>query len=241
MQEILGTMRRAITDYGMIADGDKVAVGVSGGKDSMALLEGLHLLRRFIGISYELVAITIDPCFGGEDGDYSLVSDFCAKRDIPYIIKRTDLATIIFDIRKEKNPCSLCAKMRRGAIHDTAKEHGCNKLALGHHQNDVIETVLMNLFIEGRMGCFRPVTYLSRKDLTMIRPLIYLPEKKIIKARCRADLPVVKSVCPMDGVSERQKTKELIQTLEKSGYPMLSIHLFGAMQRSSLDGWKPAK
>ena len=193
MQRILGYMRKAIQEFGLIQDGDRIAVGVSGGKDSVALLAGLSQLQRFIGIEYSLTAITLDPQFHGVPGDYAEVEKLCARMEIPCVIKRTQIGEIVFDARKEPNPCSLCARMRRGALHDAAKEAGCNKIALGHHYNDVIETFLMNLFNEGRLGCFSPKSYLSRKDLWLIRPLVFAPEKEIRRAVERTGLPVVKS------------------------------------------------
>lgn len=236
MQDILGYMRKAITDYHMIEDGDTIAVGVSGGKDSVVLLAGLARLQRFIGISYTLVAITLDPGFGGHQEDYSPIAKLCEQYGIQYVIKRTGMGEIIFDIRKEKNPCSLCARMRRGALHDTAKEYGCNKIALGHHFDDAVETFFMNLFQEGRIGCFSPVSYLSRKDLTMIRPLVFASEREIRNAATREHLPIVKSKCPVDGVTNRQKTKEWLVQMEQE-YPGLRKRVFGAMKRANIDGW----
>ena len=236
MQDILGYMRKAITDYHMIEDGDTIAVGVSGGKDSVVLLAGLARLQRFIGISYTLVAITLDPGFGGHQEDYSPIAKLCEQYGIQYVVKRTGMGEIIFDIRKEKNPCSLCARMRRGALHDTAKEYGCNKIALGHHFDDAVETFFMNLFQEGRIGCFSPVSYLSRKDLTMIRPLVFASEREIRNAATREHLPIVKSKCPVDGVTNRQNTKEWLVQMEQE-YPGLRKRVFGAMKRANIDGW----
>lgn len=236
MQDILGYMRKAITDYHMIKDGDKIAVGVSGGKDSVVLLSGLARLRRFLGIRYTLTAITLDPGFGGRQEDYSPIAALCGQYGVEYVVKRTGMGEIIFDIRQEKNPCSLCARMRRGALHDTAKEYGCNKIALGHHFDDAVETFFMNLLNEGRIGCFSPVSYLSRKDLTMIRPLVYASEREIRNAAAREHLPIVKSKCPVDGVTNRQKTKEWLAEMEKE-YPGLRKRVFGAMKRADVDGW----
>ena len=176
MQKILGYIRRACQEFDLIEDGDRIAVGVSGGKDSLVLLAGLAHMRRFYEKKYELVAITLDPRFGGEDGDYSAVERLCESLGVEFHLIRTDIAEIVFDIRKEDSPCSLCAKMRRGALHDAAKQFGCNKIALGHNNDDAIETFMMNLFKEGRIGCFAPISYLSRKDITMIRPLVFAPE-----------------------------------------------------------------
>ena len=236
MQKILGYMRKAIQEFDLIQDGDKIAVGVSGGKDSVVLLTGLARLRRFIGIDYQLVAVTLDPRFGGQDTDYSPVTRICESLEVPHIIKPTDIGQIVFDVRKEPNPCSLCARMRRGALHDVAKAEGCNKLALGHHYDDVVETFVMNLFQEGRLGCFAPKTYLSRKDLWMIRPLVFAPEKEVRRAAERTELPIVKSKCPADGYTSRQKTKEFLAQMERES-DGFKFRLFGALRRSGLDGW----
>jgi tRNA(Ile)-lysidine synthase TilS/MesJ len=237
MQELAGYMRKAIEEYAMLEEGDRVAVGVSGGKDSMATLAGLVKLQEFIGISYEIVAVTIDPCFHNIETDYEPVAAKCAEWGVPYIIKRSELGHIIFEERKEKNPCSLCARMRRGMLHDLAKENGCNKLALGHNYDDAVETFMMNLFHEGRIGCFQPVTWLSRKELTVIRPLMLMPERNIRNAVARLDLPVVKSKCPADGNTARQSMKEWLALMETSGYPGLTKRLFGAIRRGHVDHW----
>lgn len=236
MQRVLGYMRKAIQEFDLIQDGDRIAVGVSGGKDSVALLVGLARLRRFIGIDYSLTAITLDPQFHGVPGDYSAIGKICEELEIPYVVKKTQIGEIVFDARQETNPCSLCARMRRGALHDAAKEAGCNKIALGHHYNDVIETFMMNLFNEGRLGCFSPKSYLSRKDLWMIRPLVFAPEKEIRRAVERTGLPVVKSKCPADGHTQRQVMKEFLAQKEResSGF---QYRVFGALRRSGLDGW----
>ncbi|MGI5894097.1 MAG: tRNA 2-thiocytidine biosynthesis TtcA family protein [Candidatus Merdivicinus sp.] len=236
MQRILGYMRKAIQEFDLIQDGDHIAVGVSGGKDSVVLLTGLAYLRRFIGIDYQLTAITLDPQFGGVPGDYREVANLCTRLGIPYIIRRTQIGEIVFDARQESNPCSLCARMRRGALHDAAKAAGCNKIALGHHYNDVIETFLMNLFNEGRVGCFSPKSYLSRKDLWMIRPLVFAPEKEVRRAAERAKLPIVKSKCPADGYTQRQVMKEFLAQKERES-DGFQFRIFGALRRSGLDGW----
>ena len=236
MQRILGYLRKAIQDYNMIQDGDRIAVGVSGGKDSLVLLKGLVLLKRFIGIDYDVVAVTLDPCFGGVETDYTYVSQLCEELGIEYILKRTNIGQIVFDIRKETHPCSLCAKMRRGALHETAKELNCNKLALGHNQDDVVETFMMNLFVEGRIFVFAPVSYLSRRDLTVIRPLALAPEKEIRTAANRNGLNIVKSKCPVDGHTKREETKLALSEQEKldKGF---KERIFGAIKRFDLEGW----
>jgi len=235
MQKVLGYMRRAIADYSLIEDGDKIAVAISGGKDSLILLKGLAMLRHFIGIDYDIIGITLDPCFNGESGDYTEVKRLCDDYNIEYIVKRTNIAEVVFDIRKEKNPCSLCARLRRGILHSTAKALGCNKIALGHHRDDAIETFIMNLFNEGRIGNFAPKSYLSRKDLTMIRPLCYTPEKAVKRAMRRTNLKVVKSPCPVDKATNREKTKQFISQMESQDRGF-SMKIFGAFKKG-LDTW----
>lgn len=237
MQEIAGYMRRAIEEYDMIQDGDKIALGISGGKDSVAMLAGFCKLKRFLPIRFELVAVTIDPCFSNTQTDYSTVSKLCETHGVPHIIRRSDLGDIIFNQRQESNPCSLCARMRRGMIHDMTKENGCNKLALGHNADDAVETFMMNLFQEGRVGCFQPVTYLSRKDLTMIRPLAFAPERVVRNAVVRNELPVVKSACPVDGCTSREGMKNWLAGLEQTEYPGLRKKLLGAIRRGHISGW----
>lgn len=236
MQKLAGLMRRAIEKYDMIQPGDRIAVGVSGGKDSVALLVGLAKLKEYIGIDYEIVAITLDPCFNGVETDYSLIAKLCEELGIPYVLKRTEIGQIVFDVRNESNPCSLCARMRRGCLHDVAKENGCNKIALGHHYDDAIETFIMNLFQEGRVGCFQPVTYLSRKDLTMIRPMVMAEESMISAAVHHENLPVVKSKCPADGNTNREKTKEWIRMMDKESKGFKK-RLYGAMERGHISGF----
>ena len=193
MRKILSRTRAAVDDYKMIQDGDKIAVGVSGGKDSVMLLKALCDLKRFYPAKFQIVAITLDMRFDNQDGDFSPIQKLCDEYGIEYVIQRTDLYEIIFNIRKEECPCSLCARMRRGILHDTAKSLGCNKIALGHHLDDAAETFMMNLLIESRIGCFAPVTYLSRRDITMIRPLIYVRETAVEQAVERLNLPIIES------------------------------------------------
>lgn len=229
-------MRKAIQEFDLIENGDRIAVGVSGGKDSLVLLKGLVLLRRFIGIDYTVTAITLDPHFNGEKGNYEPVAELCRELDVEYVLIDTHIGEIVFDVRKEEHPCSLCARMRRGALHDAAIANGCNKLALGHNFNDVVETFVMNLTIEGRLGCFSPKSYLSRKNITLIRPLVFAPEKDIRNAARRNELSIVKSKCPADGATARQRIKLELAERDKADRGF-SERLFGALRRSGLDGW----
>lgn len=234
-KRILSFVRRAVDDYHMIEDGDRIAVGVSAGKDSLTLLAALSELRRFYPHPFELEAITID--MGFPNTDFSPVRRFCESLDVPYHVFPSEIYQIIFEVRKESNPCSLCAKMRRGALHSAAKSLGCNRVALGHHFDDAVETFMLNLFFEGRIGCFSPVTYLSRADLHLIRPMIYMPEKDIRYFASHADLPVVKSSCPADGNTEREEMKQLLARLERDNKG-LRYRIFGAMQRAGIDGFR---
>lgn len=236
MRRILSHTRAAIDDYNMINDGDKIAVGISGGKDSLMLLKALCELRRFYSAEFQVVAITLDMRFNNQDGDFSEIKKMCDDYGVEYIVKPTDLYEIIFNIRKEPNPCSLCARMRRGILHEAAKEAGCNKIALGHHLDDAAETFLMNLLVESRIGCFAPVTYLSRRDLTMIRPLIYVREREVTAAAERLNLPVVKSGCPANENTKREEIKMLINELS-ARYGDIPERIIGAMQRGNIDRW----
>lgn len=234
MQKILGHMRKAIQEYELISNGDRICAGISGGKDSLVMLNGLVLLKRFIGIDYEITALTIDPQFKGNEGNYTPIAEFCEKLGVDYHIVKTQIGEIVFDVRKEENPCSLCARMRRGALYNSAEELDCNKIALGHNYDDVVETFIMNLFTEGRIGCFSPATYLEDRQIHIIRPLVFAPERAIKKAS--HSLPVVKSQCPADGHTNRQKTKEFIAGMERKEHGFKD-RIFGAMQRSGIDGW----
>ena len=233
-QHLLGTVRRAVTDYDMIHSGDKIAVGMSGGKDSTLLLYALSELRRFDGFDFDLCAITVDMGLPGMD--FAPMTDLCERIGVPYHTVKTDIAKIVFEERREKNPCSLCAKMRRGALHGEAKTRGCNKLALGHHNDDVVDTFMLNLVHEGRLGTFEPVTYLSRRDLTMIRPLIYVREYEVIRLMEELGLPVVKSACPADKHTEREEMKTLLSDIDRR-YRGIRTRIFGAIGRANLDGW----
>ena len=237
IQRILSFMRRAVDDYGMIADGDRIAVGISGGKDSLTLLTGLAELRRFYPHPFSLVGVTVD--MGFPDSDFSVIADFCRELNVPYHVERTDIARIIFEERREQNPCSLCARMRRGVLHGAAKDLGCNKVALGHHFDDAVETFMLNLFFEGRLGCFSPVTYLSNRDLTMIRPLLYAKEKDVEYFVRKNPLPVVESRCPEDKHTERENMKTLLRTLEREN-PGLRHRIFHAICEGRLDGFRPS-
>lgn len=237
MQKILGYMRKAIQEYKMISDGDKIAVGISGGKDSLILLAGLKMLQRFIGIRYELEAITVDPMFNGVPGDYISVEKFCQEYNINYTIEKTHIGEIIFDIRKEPNPCSLCSRMRRGALLSKAEELGCCKLALGHNQDDAVETFFMNLFNEGRIDCFSPVSYMSEKNISVIRPLVLVPERTVSGTAKRLNFPVVKSLCPADGKTNRETMRQFIID-RKSNDRSFSDKIIGALERAEISGWE---
>lgn len=229
-------MRSAVEKYNMIKENDKIAIGVSGGKDSLSLLYTMSRLREFYPIKFDIMAITIDHCFNSIYMDTSRIKELCNSLKIEYFVKRTNLGNIIFKEKQIKSPCSLCSRMRRGIIHDIAKEKSCTRLALGHHFDDSVETFFMNLFNGGRIGCFSPVSYLSRKDLYLIRPMIFCKEKDITSFSTRYRLPVQKSNCPVDGKTERQSTKELIKMLEKT-YPDIKQKVMGAMQRSNINKW----
>ncbi len=235
MKRLLSFVRRAVDDYELIEEGDRIAVGVSGGKDSLALLSALAEMRRFYPKKYEVVAVTVD--MGFEGSDYSPIVEFCKSLDVPYVIEKTDIAKIIFDVRKESNPCSLCAKMRRGSLHQAAVSNGCNKVALGHHFDDAVETFMMNLFFEGRLGCFSPKSYLSNRKITLIRPLLYATEKDVLYFTNKRQLPVIKSLCPEDHATERENMKKLLSELERNNKG-LRHRIFGAMCKGEIDGFK---
>lgn len=238
LQRILSFARRAMDDYEMIRPHDRVAVGVSAGKDSLTLLTALAEMRRFYPIPYELTAITVDMGFPGTD--FSPVEDYCRRLGVPYRVVPSDIANIVFNIRKEKNPCSLCANLRRGALHRAAIEMGCTRVALGHHFDDVVDTFMLNLFFEGRIGCFAPVTYLSKTGLYLIRPLLYAQEKDIrYYVRHTPELPVLESPCPENHETERENMKNLLRELESKNKG-LRHRIFGAMCRGEVSGYKPS-
>lgn len=235
MKKVVSLTRKAIEDYNMIQDGDRIAVGVSGGKDSLILLCALAELSRYYPKKFTVIALTLDM---GYDSDFSEIQKLCDSLGVEYYIKKTNIWEVIFDIRHETNPCSLCAKMRRGALNNFALEYNCHKLALGHHNDDALETFFLSLMYEGRIHCFSPVTYLDRTDMYQIRPMIYVRERDIRGAVRNADINVVKSKCPVDGLTKRQDMKEFITRLEKEQYPGIRKRLFRAIQDSYIDGWR---
>ena len=236
MQKILSLLRRCVEDYQMIAPGERVGVGVSGGKDSLLLLAGLARLARFYPGGFSVEAFTVDMGIPGMD--LSPVADWCRREGIPFHRIPTQMYHVIFETRQEKNPCALCAKMRRGLLHNTAKELGCSRVALGHHLDDAVETFYMNLWGEGRLGCFSPVTWLSRKELYLIRPMVLATEAEVRRAVRELDLPVVKSACPADGATRRQEMKDYVVAMAKKD-PAFRQKMLGALQNAGLDGWAP--
>ena len=234
LQKLMSLTRKAIDEYQMIEPGDKIAIGISGGKDSLSMLYALHGLKRFYPHPFTLEAITVD--LGFPDFDLSRIQALCESLEIPYNIVKTDIAQIIFDERQESNPCSLCAKMRKGALNEAIKASGCNKIAYAHHKDDVIETMLMSLIFEGRFHSFSPLTYLDRMDLTVIRPLLYVDEKDIIGFRNANNLPTEKSPCPADGYTKRQYAKELVHSLNKEN-PGARERMFAAILNGDITGW----
>ena len=235
MQKMMGLVRRCVDDYNMIEAGDKIAVGVSGGKDSLVLLILLAGLRKYFNKPFELEAITIDMGLGM---DYSQIQALCDKWGVPYTVIKTEIAPIIFDYRKEKNPCSMCSKMRRGALNQAIVNKGFNKLALGHHYDDAVETFVMSLIYEGRISCFQPVTHLDRTGVVQIRPMLYIHEKTVDHFARRMELPVLANRCPVDKETKREEIKKLIYDLSAT-YPDLRERIFGAMQRYPLPEWEP--
>lgn len=234
LQQVLSYTRRAIDDYHMIEEGDKIAIGISGGKDSLTLLYALHGLKRFYPKHFDIHAVTVD--LGFQNLNLEKIKELCRSLEVDYTIVTTDIADIIFNQRKESNPCSLCAKMRKGALNDAIKAAGCNKVAYAHHKDDVIETMLMSLIYEGRFHTFSPVTYLDRMNLTVIRPLIYMNEADVIGFVNKYDVPVVKSPCPVDGHTKREYIKQLLRTLNLEN-PGVKERMFTAIQSGILKGW----
>ncbi|MCI8484885.1 MAG: tRNA 2-thiocytidine(32) synthetase TtcA [Lachnospiraceae bacterium] len=238
LQRLFSYTRKALDDYGMIKKNDKIAIGISGGKDSLALLYGLQGLQQFYPVHFELMAVTVD--LGFPDFDLKTVKSLCSKLKIPYEIITTEIADIIFKERKESSPCALCAKMRKGALNAFAQSKGCNKIAYAHHRDDVIETLMMSLIFEGRFHTFSPKTYLERSGLTVIRPLLYIPEKDVIGFRNKYHLPVIQNACPADGHTKREYIKNLLSQLNREN-PGVRERIFTAVLNSSLEDWKSQK
>lgn len=235
MQRLMGLMRRCAEDYHMIQAGDRIAVGVSGGKDSLALLVILAGLREYWPGGFELEAFTADMGLGM---NFSPVADLCQQLHVPYHLIPTQIGPIIFEHRKEKNPCSMCAKLRRGALHNAILARDIHKIALGHHHDDAVETFLMSLLYEGRISCFQPVTNLDRTGICQIRPMLYLSERTIANFADRMQLPVVHNLCPVDKSTKREEIKQLLHRLG-GDYPGVKDRIFGAMQRLPLPEWEP--
>ena len=234
LQRLLSHVRKAVDEYSMIQQGDKIAIGISGGKDSLTLLYALSALRRFYPNSFEIEAVTVDA---GIDGmDFSPVRRLCNELNVNYTVVNTDIYDIVYNIRRESNPCALCAKLRKGAFNRKAAELGCNKIAYAHHKDDVIETFMMSLLLEGRVHTFSPVTYLEHSELTLIRPLIYVNEADVIGFRNKYNLPVVKNLCPADGETRREYAKNLIKSINKE-LPGVRQHIFTAVLNGMFDGW----
>lgn len=234
MKKILSQMRKAIEQYNMIEENDKIAVCLSGGKDSITMLYAFKALQRFYPKHFDFIAISINPGF--EFFDCNLLKSICDDVGVPLFIENSHAQEIVFDIRKEKNPCSLCANLRRGIINTTAIREGCNKIALGHNEDDVLETFLLNLLYAGNIGTFKPVSYMDRSKVTLIRPFVFLAEKDTRRFIRKNNLTVMPKACPMDGTSKREDMKQMIFKLSKS-IPMVRANLFGAIMRN-IDGWK---
>jgi len=234
MQKILGYMRKAIRAYNMIENGDKIAVCLSGGKDSITMLMGLKQLQKYFDKDFEIVAVSVNPGFDFFNTDF--LQKTCDNLEVPLIIENSDIKQIVFDIRKEKRPCSLCANIRRGILNSIAIREGCNKIALGHNEDDAIETLLMNIFLTGNFSTFAPSSYMDRSKITVIRPLVYTPEKEIKKFVKRENIEVMKKSCPMDGTSKREYMKNLIQDLN-TDIPMVRANLLGVIKRNKVNGW----
>lgn len=234
LQKVLSRVRQAVDDYHMIEEGDRIAVGISGGKDSLTLLLALNELSKFYPKHFTLIAVTVD--LGFDNLNLDKIRTLCADRDIPYTVVNTSIAKIVFEDRKEDNPCSLCAKMRKGALNDAIKAAGCNKIAYAHHEDDVVETMMLSLFYEGRLHTFSPVTHLDKTALTVIRPLIYMQESEVIGFVNKYQIPVVKSPCPADGHTRREYVKELLGQLNREN-PGIKNRIFTAIQKGNMEGW----
>ena len=234
LQKVLSRVRQAVEDYHMLEEGDRIAVGISGGKDSLTLLLALNELRKFYPQKFSIYAVTVD--LGFQNLDLNEIRALCASHEIPYTVVETSIAKIVFEDRRENNPCSLCAKMRKGALNDAIKDLGCNKIAYAHHEDDVVETMMLSLFYEGRLHTFSPVTHLDKTGLTVIRPLIYMREAEVIGFVNKYQVPVVKSPCPADGHTKREYIKELLQQIHREN-PGVRDRIFTAIQRGNMEGW----
>lgn len=234
LQQVLSHVRKAVDDYNMIQDGDKIAIGISGGKDSLTLLYALNSLKRFYPKKFDIIAVTVD--LGFQNLNLDKISTLCQELNVEYKIINTEIAQIVFEERKEQNPCSLCAKMRKGALNNAIKELGCNKVAYAHHMDDVVETMMMSLIFEGRFHTFNPVTYLDKSELTVIRPLMYMHEADVIGFVNKYNVPVVKSPCPADGNTKREYIKRLLQQINYET-PGVKSRMFTAIQSGNLKGW----
>lgn len=234
LQQLLSFTRKAVDEYQMIDTGDKIAIGISGGKDSLTLLYALSGLRRFYPKSFDLIAVTVD--LGYEKFHTDKIEMLCRELNVPYHVVKTDIAKILFEERKESNPCSLCAKMRKGALNEAVKKLGCNKVAYAHHKDDIVETMILSLIFEGRFHSFSPKSYLDRMDLTVIRPMMFVNEADVIGFQRKYDLPVEKSRCPVDGLTKRQYAKDLIHHLELEN-PGAKQRMFTAILNGHIEGW----
>jgi len=235
MQRMLSYIRKAVDEYNMIDEKDKIAVGLSGGKDSITLLMGLKALQRFYPKKFEVIAISVNPGFEFFNSEF--LKETCEKIGVEYIEEKSNIKQIVFDIRNEKNPCSLCANLRRGILNSTAIREGCNKIALGHNEDDVLETFFLNLLYGGNINTFAPTSYMDRSKVTLIRPLIYAPEKSIRTFVKKNNIEVMPKVCPMDGVSKREDMKEMLWKFQKE-IPNVKANIYGAIKRSNIKGWK---
>ena len=234
LQQVLSYVRKAADDYRMIENGDKIAIGISGGKDSLTLLWALKHLKRFYPASFDIHAVTVD--LGFKNLNLERIKDLCKELEVEYTIVETDIAKVIFEDRQEDNPCSLCSKMRKGALNQAVKGLDCNKIAYAHHKDDVVETMLLSLIYEGRFHTFAPVTYLDRTELTVIRPLMYMNEADVIGFVRKYNVPVVKSPCPADGHTKREYVKKLLRQLNQEN-PGVKERMFTAIQTGNLKGW----
>ena len=238
LQRLMSLTRKAVDDYRMISAGDRIAVGISGGKDSLTMLYALHGLKRFYPEPFSLEAVTVDLGFPGSEEKLRPIRSLCERLEVPYTVVPSEIGSVVFDIRQETNPCSLCAKLRKGAFNTKAKELGCNKVAYAHHKNDMVETMFLSLIYESRFFCFSPVTYLDRMDLTVIRPLMYVDEADIIGFKKAYDLPVFKNPCPADGNTRRAYVKDLVNRLTQEN-PGAREHFFSAILNGHIPGWPP--